>query len=792
MTARLAWRSSFGRRWLIVAISVVIGVATAAALALWLALRASLPQLDGSVLVGGAAMSQRATLQRDALGVVAIEASNRRDIAFATGFVHAQERFFQMDLMRRTAAGELAELVGARALGTDRANRPYGFRRLAGVALAGLPPEQATVLRSYVDGVNSGLQHLHARPFEYLLLRSAPREWLAEDSLLVIWSMYLELQGQMHARELARDWLRERSSAAELAALLPSSGPFDIAVDGTPIDEQAQASLGKQPSWLVGQSAAQSASQALGPMPLVGSNAWAVAGSLTGDHGALLENDMHLGLRLPNTWFRLCIDYPQDSATLRVAGLSLPGVPAIVAGSNGYIAWGFTNAYVESLKLVPLETAAGDPMRVKTPAGWEPVRVRHESLLVRGAASEEVAVLESSLGLLHQAGGRTYAVQWVAQSPGAVDFSLLDLEATRRAVAALEVAKRTGIPAQNFVVADRDGHIGWTIAGALAEPATETVPMVRLSPSRYPAVLDPVSGRIVSANNRQLARADEYRLLGDGGADMGARASHIARSLAALPRASEQDMLRIALDDRSFYLDRWKARLDRLLDDRAVAGQPRRAELKHLLQTSWTGRADPDGASYRIVRAFMYTLYDEVFGTVDKQLAQLDAHSSYALANPRWPLVLERLADEQPGGWWPAGQTWRDAELRSVDQAMKNIAGKSGPLAQATWGQRNVAAIRHPFADLVPGPFAARLSAPPDALAGDDNMPRVSAPEFGQSMRMVVSPGHEERAVLDMPGGQSGHPLSPFFLSTHREWQRGEPMPLLPGPPVHSLVLTVR
>ena len=167
-----------------------------------------------------------------------------------------------------------------------------------------------------------------------------------------------------------------------------------------------------------------------------------------------------------------------------------------------------------------------------------------------------------------------------------------------------------------------------------------------------------------------------------------------------------------------------------------------------------------------------------------------DKQASFARATARWPAVVARLLDERPPGWLPPRHaSWRAVQLAAIDDAIAQLTKDGATLDAATWGQANTTHIAHPLAAALP--FGARwLAAPAEPMPGDSQMPRVAAPEFGQSERMVISPGHEAQALFDMPGGQSGHPLSPYFLAGHEDWVRGTPTPLLPGPATHRLTLT--
>ena len=779
-----------------------------AALGIWLFLRASLAQLDGARPAAG--LQAPVHIERDDMGVPLIRGRNRLDVAYATGFVHAQERYFQMDLLRRTAAGELAELFGPRALPLDRARRLHRFRARARASLALLaPPERAFVDR-YVAGVNDGLQALKAKPFEYVLAGAAPQAWRAEDSLLAVWAMYIDLQGNQEGRELARGWLREHSDAGQLAFLLPQASRWDAPLDGsrhvTPADAPLPPSA---PAWwarapVAPPQLAQLASNAF--VDSVGSNNYAIAGSRSTTGAAIVADDMHLGLQLPNIWYRAALLYADaQGVQRRLVGVTLPGAPPlIIAGSNGFVAWGFTNSYGDTLDLVEVGVDAARPAEVRTPAGWERLADHAETILVKGAPAERLLVRESSLGPLRASGGKQYAVHWVAHQPQAVNLNHLKLEEAESLDAALAIANTDGIPAQNFVGGDRAGNIGWTIAGMLPRRAhlgvensfplalDATVPGWQglLPASDYPRVLNPHDGQITTANSRQLAGPGSD-VLGDGGFDLGMRNAQLADRVHRLgQRTDVPAAFQAALDDRARFIALWRERALTVLDPAATAGKPRRAEFRRLLETSWNGRADVDSVGYRLARNTMWALHDILFAGVNEELARLDPKASMGSANPRWPAVLARLLDAQPAGWLPAGHaSWRELQLAAVDRVIADLDRDGVPLAKATWGQRNTAAITHPIALAVPA-LGGWLGMPPDQLPGDAHMPRVAGPKFGQSERMTVSPGREEEGLYNMPGGQSGHPLSPYFRRGHGEWVKGTPLPLLPGVARHTLTLT--
>ncbi|WP_317203427.1 penicillin acylase family protein [Janthinobacterium sp.] len=773
-----------------------------AVLAAWLFARGSLARLDGTLATPG--LQASVSVERDARGVPMIRGKDRLDVAYASGFVQAQDRFFQMDLLRRVGAGELAELFGARALETDLAHRLHRFRSRAEAALRAMPAPDRLFLERYVSGVNDGLNGLAARPFEYALIGVAPRPWTAADSLLVVWAMYFDLQGGQAPRELARGWLRERSTAAQLAFLLPESTQWDAPLDADYVAPPAAPIPPAAPAWW-GRALPAGAPRLAGAafLDAVGSNNWALAGARSKSGAAIVSDDMHLGIQLPNTWYRIALQFPDPRGGLRrMAGVMLPGAPPLLAvGSNGHVAWGFTNSYGDYLDLVELGVDAAHPGQARTPAGWETLQTHSESLLVKDAPAQSMLVRESSLGPLREVAGRLYAVHWVAHAAEAVNLNPQQLESADTLADALTVAARMGVPAQNFVAGDERGNIGWTIAGPLPRRAGAAsaggFPLTLdgapaawsgwLAPVEYPQVRNPADGQLSTANSRQLMGADAA-LLGDGGFDLGARSRQVRDGLRALGAQTDvRGAYGVGLDDRAVFLSPWRERAIAALNGAALTQRPQRAQFLQLLNNGWTGHASVDSVGYRLTRAYMYALYDLLYEGANGELAKLDAKASAAAASSRWPVVIARLLDERPAGWLPPQYaSWQDLQLAAIDRVIAELGKDGKALASATWGERNTAAIAHPLGAAVPW-LRRWLAAPADMLPGDNHMPRVAGPGFGQSERLTVSPGREEEGVFNMPGGQSGHPLSPYFLNGHADWVAGRTTPLLPGPAQHTL-----
>ena len=367
-------------RWFRRILIALLAVAVLAIAGIWLSLRASLPQLDGAVTTPG--LVAPASIERDALGTVIVTAANRQDVSWALGYVHAQERFFEMDLLRRRAAGELAELFGSVALEADRSARVHRFRARVGAYFAALPEADQLQMRRYADGVNTGLPALSARPFPYLLLGQQPQAWAPADALLAPLAMYFNLQDSANQRELKLERMRATLPPQAFAFLTAAGTEWDAPLLGAAIGDPAippadEIDLRQTD---VAEPAVDSPSSSEG----IGSNNFAVAGSLTPHGGAIVANDMHLGLRVPNIWFRAELRFPDANGKPRVVtGATLPGTPFMVIGSNRQIAWGFTNSYGDWLDFVELQLDAEDPQRYLTPAGWQTIREFSETIAIR-------------------------------------------------------------------------------------------------------------------------------------------------------------------------------------------------------------------------------------------------------------------------------------------------------------------------------------------------------------------------------------------------------------------------
>jgi penicillin amidase len=786
-----------GARLVLTVLAVLVVLLTLTALWVHNRLAASLPQLDGERRVAG--LGAPVTIERDGLGVPTIRAASRTDAARALGFLHAQDRFFQMDLMRRQAAGELAEIVGPSVVDVDRDHRVHRFRNVARQVVARASPEDRALVEAYAAGVNAGLGALGSKPFEYLLLRAEPEPWRPEDTILAVHAMFLELNDEHGSGEADLALLQEKLPPAMFAFLAPRGTEWDAPISGPAF--ATPPIPGPEVLDLRGQERrpATGAIQPREPISSAGSNNFAVSGAHTADGRALVANDMHLGIRVPNTWYRVSIVRPDGrGGTLRVTGVTLPGTPLVAVGSNGHVAWGFTNSYGDWTDLVRLEMD-GKREVYRTPEGPKRIETVEEVIKVKGRADTRLQVRETIWGPVigTDSHHRPWVLAWTAHHPEAVNLAIGGLETARTIDEAVAVANRAGIPPQNFTVADEAGRIGWTIIGQMPRrvgfdgrtPTSWADGSRRwdgwLSPDEHPRLLDPPSGRIWTANSR-VVDGDALAKLGDGGYMLGARAKQIRDRLMALEKATPKDLLAIQLDDRALLLERWRGLLLRTLTPAAVKGHPRRAELRRLVETTWTGRASVDSAAYRLVRSFHDRVTNRIFNLLTGQDSprQFAAGPSPQLEGPVWRLVAERPIHLKD----PLFRSWDDELLASVDDTLAALEKEGPDLAGRTWGERNTTRIQHPLSRAVPL-LARWLDVPARQLPGDEDMPRVQGRAHGASERMVVSPGREEAGIFHMPVGESGHPLSPYYRKGNRDWEEGRPTPFLPGRPAHRLTL---
>jgi len=787
------------------------------------------PRDEGAFAVPG--LTAPVTIERDAIAVPVIRGETLEDVARGLGFIHAQERFFQMDLSRRYSAGELAELIGPQIYDNDARMRAFRFRRLAQQVLASLPADQRAQVAAYTEGVNAALARKAALPLEYTFLRATPAPWLEEDCILVVYSFFDALHfTPQYEKRLA---VMEAALPPELYEFLtPASSRFDApllpggnhalgendhvpapipgpdVVDLRPSDESA---MGNR-SWPVqGNSSSRRSTgkQELAhgtrhdvwhslvdtaPPLVAGSNNWAVAGPRTFDGRAILANDPHLQLSAPGVWYRAELRAP----THFLAGLTMPGVPGIVIGTNGRVAWGFTNTTADFQDYIIVEVDHDDPSRYRTPDGWERFELVEESIAVKGEAPRTLTIRMTCWGAVTDRDwqGRPLVLKWTALDPAMVNLDIMGMVDATTVDEAAAVARSWYGPSQNVLIADDAGRIAWVVCGYLPNRAgfTGKTPVSwadgtarwegPLPEPLRPMILDPECGYLFTANNRTIPveRCPGFSSFWD----LGTRAERIGDMLAERGELAEADLFTMQLDTRTSIFDLYRdlgiVSCARLARDELVT------EAEEIIR-AWNGRADLDQPAVHLLETFRNVLRTRVFTPLVAPCAVLDPAFRY-----RWWMdeePLRRLLEDKPLHLLsPQYESWDDLIDDSFRTALVMLtAPPDGRPLNTPWGDFNRADIQHPASSAAPAAVAAMLGMPHDPLPGHHEAVRVSAPSFGASARMVVSPGHESDAYLHIPTGQSGHPLSPHYRDSQPAWVGGVPTPLLAQQPVRVLTL---
>jgi penicillin G amidase len=740
---------------------------------LYLYLRSALPQTDGRVVLAGPRAEIR--IERDADGVPRIIAQNDEDLSFGLGFVHAQERLFQMELQRRYGAGRLSEIFGPQAVAVDRQMRVLGLYRAAEAEIPFLSTEMNHALDAYAAGVNAFLTSRRgALPPEFLLLGFAPEPWRPADSL--VWGKLMAVQlGGNYRGELLRARMARTIPAADLDFLYPDypkDAPTTLAEMAPIYRQMALDELYEALPALVG--------------PIYASNNWVVDGVHSASGKPILANDPHLAFGSPGFWYLARLETPQHQIT----GATAAGVPLVVIGHNERIAWGFTTTTADVEDLFVEQVDPADPGRYLTPQGSAPFQSRHETVVVKGAAPVEITIRETRHG----------PVLSDALPPGAADRGfVLALAATftipgdRSAEALWEVNRAADWPSfraalrqfvgpvQNIVYADVDGTIGFIAPGQvpirrrgqgwLPAPGwtgshdwTGFIPFDAL-----PTAINPPSGHFVTANNKIVPDNYPYFLSRDW--DLPNRAERIEALLAATPVQTAASSAAIQADTFSLMAERLVP-----LMTGTVTQNPATREMVERLR-NWDFRMDMDKVEPLLFTAWLREFSRSIlFGRFG------DAVSDYWDLRPR---VMEAVLTERPD-WCddpkrPGEESCGSRLAEALEATLARLGRDYGSdMAQWQWRRAHVAVfansvfsripmLRDWLRIAIPTPGAYdTLNRGPSTIR-DDTTPFEQ--RFGAGLRMIADLASPEDARMITAPGQSGDPLSAHYADLLQRWR---------------------
>lgn len=723
-------------------------------------------------------LKEPVTVRRDARSIPFIEAKNDADLYFVQGWVTASDRLWQMDLLRRVARGQTAEIFGVAALEQDKRWRRFGFGEVANESVSQLTPELRDALNSYARGVNAYIATLDEKslPVEFRILQYKPSQWTPTDTIVI---------GKILADALSTTWQNDllRASLSKLSKekyddVTNQVTPFDVVLYGTDkpsgrgevrqestgIDDVTLASAARQ-NELREQSLAM---LGLYAEDLAASNNWVISGKRTADGKPILANDPHLSPTAPGIWYLTHLSTP----TMRVSGVTFPGVPGIILGHNENIAWGATNVGPDVQDLY-VETF-NDKGEVKTPTGWEKPAVQKNEIRVRtnplktdtSVVNYDVTVTRNGPIILDE-GGIRYALKWTARDPKNSEFeAFFGLNRAKNWEDFKRALKTYGGATQNFVYADSKGNIGWYAAGRIPlrksgdgalpyDGSTNDGDWTGYIPfDELPHLFNPPAGLIVTANQRIVGTDYKYPQMSRDVATPW-RARTILNDLNAKQKITADDVRDVQYETFNMPLD---ALAKRIVKDAAAS-----AETLAVLR-SWDGKmaADSRGA----------VLADEIRSCVARKIANDNKPLPFFL-------VRERITDwairENVARWLPSGFKDYDDLLTTCDSSVRvSLADpkRLGPdEANWVWGRIFQSHYPHPLAAV---PFiGAQFVVPSVPIAGSGQSPNVGS---NVSMRHIATPGNWDTTRHIIPLGESGDPRSPHFKDQFDAWQSGTPM----------------
>jgi penicillin G amidase len=787
--------------WSLAPIFVVAG-----AVAWWYVYR-PLPQLDGSLSLPG--LQQEVTVGRDRWGVPHIRAASAEDLAEAQGYVMAQDRLWQIDLLRRVARGQLSEILGHRTLEIDKEFRTLGLGRAADRDAMQLDPEARKIIEAYTRGVNQFIeQHQNNLPLEFSLLRYKPLLWQPSDTLAISGYMYRTLT-DTHVRELNRAKVAERAGAERAKDLFSQEAQLDHFVVGDPKvpndgsqrsasdpdedddddlqpDNVLKASLSRSGK-LAAPDSAPDLTSILGESVQeflaksgseirqgLGSNDWVVSGAHTATGKPILANDTHLELSIPSIWYELHLTAPGWN----VEGFTLPGAPMIIIGHNDRIAWGFTNngADVQDLYIETFSPASPDEYRVK--GAWTKAQIFDEIIRVKGQPDEHLEITLTRHGpIVHREGGKAYAMRWTATEPGALANTYNWLGKARNWKEFRETMKRVWGPAQNAVYADVEGNTGYIMAarvpirkkghGEVPVPGdTDDYEWTGYIPfEQLPQALNPESGFIVTANGRVVG--PNYKPYLTDRWEEPYRTARIYDLLHDRHDLRPEDMLKVQTDTYSYP----HVFLAEQLLAAARTAKPKDARAQKLIDglKDWNGIADANSPAVSFLHAARHAALDlllEPFLSQDTGIYQW-----------RTTTFLQNILTARPAKWLPpAYKNYDELLAAAADLAVKTLAeqSKSEHVEDWAWEKFDSLDMFHPLGR--EGLLKTFLSIADKPQSGTLYSVRAAMKTHGPAMRFVANPANWDQSILLLPAGQSGQPGSSHYSDQFSYWYQGKPI----------------
>lgn len=722
-------------------------------------------------------LKSNVTVKKDARAIPFIEAADDADLYFAQGYVTASDRLWQMDLFRRVALGETAEIFGKTTLEEDKRWRKLGFRQISEQSLQFLSPDLKVALDNYARGVNAYIATLDEKtlPIEFQILQYRPREWRPTDTL-VIGKILSDALSTTYDQDLLRAAIANLP-ADKQADLLNKVTPYDVVLFGKDAPNARKMSLNfsekfDEKFFAKLENDLETRKNSLERIgfyaeELAASNNWVISAKRTKDGKAMLANDPHLQPRAPGIWYLSHLSTPK----MRVSGVTFPGVPGIVLGHNESIAWGATNVGPDVQDLY-LETFNAEG-KYQTPTGWETPTVRKEEIKVRvnllkpDTETVSLEVQETRNGVIYvEEGGKKYALKWTAREPRNLEFeAFIRLNHAKNWTDFQNALKTYGGASQNFVYADMKGNIGWQVGGRIpirktgegALPyngATNDGEWTGYIPfEELPFLYNPPEGLIVTANQRIVGTDYKYQQMSRDAA-MPWRARRIYDLLKPNTKVTMDDVRDVMYDDFNIPLD--------LFAKEIVKMNAASNETLEILK-NWNGRMSPDSQAALLTNEIRNC-------TANKIAADNKPLQTWIVREKILPVVLS----EKPARWLPKQFSDYGALFKACEQ--ESIASLANPKrfgedrTKWIWGNLFKSTFPHPLAaaPLIGGQFAT----PNVGINGSGQTPNVGS---AVSMRHIASPGNWDETRHVIPLGQSGNPKSPFYKDQFEAWRTGTP-----------------